>query len=289
MRKKIQQVTVLLNRKKSGARRLVSLIQAILKDEGVSSVWVDKYPSERKLALHYGDLETGKSEMVLALGGDGTLLNAARRTQGRKIPLLGINAGSLGFLTSFPADHLEEKLPDILQGGYFVSERQALRVELKRKGETVCRGWALNEVVINRGNHAHMVRVRVRVSGQELGQYLCDGLIVATPTGSTAYSLSAGGPILSPASEAVLITPICAHALGIRPIVISSDETVQLEVPKNCPALFLQTDGLTCARLRAGDQLLVRVASEPVLLACPGKSDFYSVLRQKLGWSGASI
>jgi NAD+ kinase len=289
MRKKIQHVTVVLNRKKPEARRLVPQLKRILQTEDVAATWFDKYPSERKLALNFGDIDTGFSQMILALGGDGTLLNAARRTHGCQLPILGINAGSLGFLTSLPAENLQVDLPEILKGKFLISERQALSVELKRKGESVCRGWALNEVVINRGNHAHMVRVRVSIDGQALGHYLCDGLIMATATGSTAYSLSAGGPILSPASEAFVITPICAHALGNRPMVISSEDVLQVEIPKRSPALFLQTDGLICARLRSGDLIEVKRSTQCVKLAYPEESDFYSVLRQKLGWSGASI
>jgi NAD+ kinase len=289
MRKKIQHVTVVLNRKKPEARRVVPILKRLLEKEEISAIWYDRYPSERKLALNFGDIDTGPSQMVLALGGDGTLLNAARRTQNSALPILGINAGSLGFLTSLAAENLGQHLPEILKGRFLLSERQTLSVELKRKGDTVCRGWALNEVVINRGNHAHMVRVNVHISGQALGRYLCDGLIMATATGSTAYSLSAGGPILSPASDSFVITPICAHALGNRPVVISSDDIMQLQIPKASPALFLQTDGLTCARLRSGDYLEVKKSREPVRLAYPEESAFYSVLRQKLGWSGASI
>ncbi|NJK92289.1 MAG: NAD(+)/NADH kinase [Blastochloris sp.] len=195
----------------------------------------------------------------------------------------------MGFLTSLPAESLITQLPPILAGKYQISERMALNVELQRKGETLCQGWALNEVVINRGNHAHMVRVHVSIGQGALGHYLCDGLILATPTGSTAYSLSAGGPIASPSSETVLITPICAHTLGNRPMVVSAEERLHVSIPKRSPALFLQTDGLTCARLRSGDEIVVRKSQQSVFLASPEETDFYCVLRKKLGWSGASI
>ncbi|MDZ4788719.1 MAG: NAD(+)/NADH kinase [Blastochloris sp.] len=289
MRKKIQHVTVVLNRKKVQARRLVPFIKRILDSAGIAATWVDKHPSERKLALHYGDIRTEGSQMIFSLGGDGTLLHAMRRTYGCGLPVLGINAGSLGFLTSLPADTLAEELPKIMEGHFRTSERTALAIELKRKGETVCCGWALNEAVINRGNHAHMVRVQVSISEALLGRYLCDGLIIATPTGSTAYSLSAGGPVVSPASEVFLITPICAHALGNRPMVISSDDVICVEIPKRSLGLFLQTDGLTCARLRSGDVIEIKKSPTTALLAYPQEGDFYSILRQKLGWSGTSI
>lgn len=282
-------MTVVLNRKKPQARRLVPSLKRLLEAAGITVTWVDKHPSERKLALHYGDIHTEGSQMILSLGGDGTLLHAVRRTYGSSLPVLGINAGSLGFLTSLPADSLAEQLPKIMDGHFRTSERTALTVELKRKGETVCRGWALNEAVINRGNHAHMVRVQVSVSSVLLGPYLCDGLIIATPTGSTAYSLSAGGPVLSPDAEVFLITPICAHALGNRPMVVSSDDVICVEIPKRSLGLFLQTDGLTCARLRSGDVIEIKKSPISALLAYPQAGDFYSLLRQKLGWSGTSI
>jgi len=289
MRKKIHEVLVLLNRSTAGAGQVAACVEGILKKEKVSAVWMDHPFADPEAVAAMGDLRKARVDLFIVIGGDGTLLQAARRIQGSGIPILGINSGTLGFLTSLPGGEVAGVLPRILRGDFKLVPRMALNVRVIRKKKVWYHGWALNESVITRGGHSHMVRLEVRVGAEYLTSYLCDGLILATPTGSTAYSLSAGGPIISPQARAFLLNPLCAHALTNRPLVLDAADVVAVEVPLRSPALDLETDGLNCLKLEPGDRVEFSRARRPVLMACLPEANFYSVLRQKLKWSGASI
>jgi NAD+ kinase len=230
-----------------------------------------------------------RADLIIAVGGDGTLLQAVRRTYGSGIPLVGVNAGRLGFLTSVPPEEVDAALARILEGDYVVGSRTVLALEVRRAGKRILETWALNEMVVNRGHHSHLVCLDLLHGTRPLNSYLCDGLIVATATGSTAYSLSAGGPIVSSASDTFVITPICAHALTNRPLVVGSTEQFSVAVPAKSPSLHLQVDGFTYMALKSGDRVSFRKASRDVELVHLPERDFYSVLRQKLRWSGTAI
>ena len=289
MCKKIKRVTVLLNEDKVSARTVAARVKNILKKHDVASTWIGHpYDDEHALSA-IGDLSKQKSELIIVIGGDGTLLQAARRVHGSKTPLLGINAGTLGFLTSLPGEEVENALPRVLRGEYQLSDRIALSIKVVRGKKNLFMGWALNEGVITRGGHSHMVRLEVEVGGEYLTTYLCDGLLVATPTGSTAYSLSAGGPIMTPKAEAFLLNPLCAHALTNRPLVVDAGNVISVHIPENSPALDLETDGLSCLKLNPLDRIDFIKAKWVTRLAWLPETNFYTVLRQKLRWSGASI
>jgi NAD+ kinase len=289
MGKKIRRVTVVLNHGKAPASLVAARLRKVLKEHGVRAAWLRAIKSHASCKLQGGDLARVKTDLVLVVGGDGTLLQTARRCLGSSVPLLGINAGSLGFLTSVPQDTLDAVLPEILAGNYRISERMALSIQVARNGKNITKTWALNEAVINRGNHSQTIRLKVRVANTNLTDYLCDGLITATATGSTAYSLSAGGPILSPQAEAILLTPICAHALMTRPLVVEAHEAIRVEVPAESPGVVLQADGLSALQLRPGDVVTIGPAKKKVRLAVPPGTTFYGILKQKLKWSGTSI
>ncbi len=218
---------------------------------------------------------------ALVMGGDGTLLKAARALAPKEIPLLGVNLGRLGFLTEVEADQLFEQLPRFLAGDYVEDRRLMLEARVMREGEERARFQALNDVVVGVGPFARLALFSVQVSGSHLGTYPADGVIVATPTGSTAYSLAAGGPILDPQLGVFVITPISPHTFYARPTVISKDEVVSLGVERTEEAM-VTVDGQEKAPLSSRDRVEVRVAAETACLMRRPGWDFYQVLREKM-------
>jgi NAD+ kinase len=225
--------------------------------------------------------------VALSLGGDGTLLRTARFLDGAAVPILGVNLGRLGFLTSCSAADLSSALAAVIAGDYDVDERMALRAETTRRDGTPVEEWqALNDIVMHKGGFARMLSVRVAVDGEVLGAYNCDGIVVASPTGSTAYSLSAGGPLVTPSLDSIILTPISAHALAIRPIVLPPNVTVSLESVDGPDQVLVTVDGQAGTQLASGDGLTIRRAYRPVrIVRFPGNS-FFDRLRVKLGWGG---
>ena len=226
-------------------------------------------------------------DVVLSLGGDGTLLRTARFLAGAAVPILGVNLGRLGFLTSCSAGDLSTALAVVVAGDYDVDERMALQASTSRGNGSAADSWhALNDIVMHKGGFARMLSVRVSVDGEPLGAYNCDGIVVASPTGSTAYSLSAGGPLVTPSLDSIIVTPISAHALAIRPIVLPPGVTVLLETVDGPEEVLITVDGQAGTELASGDTLSVRRAPEPVrIVRFPGNS-FFDRLRVKLGWGG---
>jgi len=230
-----------------------------------------------------------KADLVIVLGGDGTILRVARELEGADTPLLGINLGSLGFLTSVRGDDLPAAVKLLLAGDLEISERFALETSLLRQGKRIETHRALNDAVVSRGAFSRIVRLRVSIDDALLTEYVCDGMIFATPTGSTAYSLSAGGPILLPQARACIITPICAHALSNRPIVAGEDSVVRCQVASAAGELLLTIDGQVQMRMQVGDEVEVRRSARAVRLATPKGQTYFEVLRQKLKWSGSNV
>lgn len=231
-------------------------------------------------------------DVVISLGGDGTLLRAARFLAGAPVPIMGVNLGRLGFLTTCGPEGVAEAVRVLACGEYKVDARMALRGEALRAGnpgnDAGSDGtWhALNEFVMHKGGFARMLTVRATVDGELLGVYTADGIVVASPTGSTAYSLSAGGPLISPSLDSIIITPVSAHALAIRPIVVPPDVEVILEAIDGPDEVLVTVDGQAGAQFGRGDRLLVRRASRPVCIVRLPGSSFFDRLRVKLGWGG---
>jgi NAD+ kinase len=289
MGKKIRQVSVLVNPGKSGVGELLKQLKSLFRTHGVKSRFIEDKRSNHRMASTKSPVHRRGDEMIIVAGGDGTLLQAARRSVGSGIPLLGINAGSLGFLTTLPREGVSQALPRILMGEYAISSRMALQVKVIRQRKVIERGWALNEAALTRGPHARLVSLIMHLNGNFRTEYNCDGLIVATPTGSTGYSVAAGGPLLSTSADVLCVTPICAHSLTNRPLVVNRNEKIKVEIPAKSPGILLHTDGLRCARLKSGDMIEYAPARETVPLARLPEVDFYSVLRQKLRWSGTTL
>ena len=227
------------------------------------------------------------SQLLLVLGGDGTLLAAAHLAAPRGIPILPINMGSLGFLTSFTIDELYPALEDTLGGRISVSERVMLNVELERGGRAIESQRVLNEAVVNKGALARMIELELSIDADFVCRYRADGLIVASPTGSTAYSLSAGGPIVHPGVESFIITPICAHMLSDRPVVVRDSSCIELKLSGNTESVFLTLDGQRGIPLQATDKIRISRAKGLLKLIQPPRKSYFEILRNKLKWGEA--
>jgi NAD+ kinase len=227
------------------------------------------------------------SDLLLVLGGDGTLLAAARVAAPRSIPILPINMGSLGFLTSFMLEELFPALEDILAGRLTISERVMLHAELQRGEKILDKQTVLNEVVINKGALARMIELELSIDRDFVCRYRADGLIVASPTGSTAYSLSAGGPIVHPSVESFIITPICPHTLSDRPVVVGDTSIIEVKLSAGTESVFLTLDGQKGIPLQATDRVRISRAQQRLkLIQTPNKS-YFEILRNKLKWGEA--
>ena len=225
-----------------------------------------------------------ESDVLLVLGGDGTLLNAAKVAAPRGIPILPINMGSLGFLTSFTVEELYPALEEMLAGRHSISERVMLQAERIVAGNVAAQQLVLNEAVVNKGALARMIEIELFIDGSYVCKYRADGLIVATPTGSTAYSLSAGGPIVHPSVGAFLLTPICPHTLSDRPIVVQDSCTIELKLTAEAESVYLTLDGQTGIELHPQDQVRISRAPQRLKLIQPPQKSYYEILRNKLKW-----
>jgi len=226
----------------------------------------------------------GRVDFLIVLGGDGTLLSVARLVAGRDVPILGVNLGGLGFLTEITLDELFPLLGEILGGELRVSRRMMLQVHVHREGARVAEYTVLNDAVINKGAMARIVDLETYMDGEYVTTYRADGLILSTPTGSTAYCLSAGGPIVHPAVEALILIPICPHTLTNRPAVLPAGSKIEVVQGSEGEEVFLTLDGQAGFPLRYRDVVEVRRAQEQIALVASPKKSYYQVLRTKLKW-----
>jgi len=224
------------------------------------------------------------ADLVIVLGGDGTLLSAARAIDGREIPLFPVNLGGLGFLTAITMDELYPELERAFRGEHRIGKRKLLHCELIRSERVVGQYEALNDVVITKSAIARIVDLDAHVDHMFVCRYKADGLIVATPTGSTAYSLSAGGPIIFPSVAAICMTPICPHMLTNRPVIVPDTSVIRIICQAEDDSAFLTIDGQIGEPLKKGDQIACRSSEHTLMLVRPPRMLFFDVLRQKLKW-----
>jgi NAD+ kinase len=223
-------------------------------------------------------------DLIIVLGGDGTLLSVARLVEGKDVPILGVNLGSLGFLTEVTIAELFPVLDDVLTGHYSVSERVMLNCHVHRQGERIAQAVVLNDVVINKGALARIIELETYVGGIYVNTFRADGLIISTPTGSTAYSLAAGGPILYPNLEVLIINPICPFTLTNRPLVIPDTVKIEVILVKENEDVMITLDGQVGVALRYRDVIEIRKAETRLkLIECPTKN-YFEILRTKLKW-----
>jgi NAD+ kinase len=229
-----------------------------------------------------GDLPS-RVEVILVLGGDGTLLSVVRLMGENQVPILGVNLGGLGFLTEITLDNLYKVLEGLIQGDYKCHRRMTLQIHVVREGKMVANFAVLNDAVINKGTLARIIDLETTINDEYLTTFKADGLIISTPTGSTAYSLSAGGPIVYPSLQTIVITPICPHTLTNRPIIIPDDAIIKATLNSKNEEVILTLDGQVGFSLRFGDTVEVQKGNAILLIESPYKT-YFEVLRTKLKW-----
>jgi NAD+ kinase len=230
-----------------------------------------------------------KADLLVVLGGDGTILNVVSGLADEIKPIFGINIGSLGFLTCLNSSAYRQAVSAIVKGEFSYSERRLLTVEIGRGHDWRFEALGLNDVVISRGEISRLIRLKTRVNEEPLTEFNADGLVIATPTGSTAYSLSAGGPILAPQSGVFVITPICPHVLTNRSVIVDDNSTIEVEAGEPDYPVYLTIDGRSPVGLEFGNTVRITKASQTLPLAVMPGVSFFGVVRQKLKWSGSSI
>jgi len=223
-------------------------------------------------------------DLILVLGGDGTMISTARMIEDLEVPVLGINYGGLGYLTEFRIEELYSALESILEGNYRLDKRVMLRTLHQRGDEVVNRNRVLNDVVINKSALARIIEIDVYLNDQFVNSFRADGLIVSTPTGSTAYNLSAGGPVIFPSMNAIVITPICPFTLSNRPIVVPDDAVIELRLKTDLEEVALTLDGQVGFPLKIGDRVVIQKSVTTFNLIQPSNRNYFDVLRDKLRW-----
>jgi len=241
------------------------------------------------------DVAVGELELVIVLGGDGTILRAAELARGGSAPLLGVNLGHVGFLAEIERDDMDEAVRRVIDRDYMVEERLALQVRIKdRDDQVIYETWALNEATVEKASRERMLEVVIEIDGRPLSSFGCDGIVVSTPTGSTAYNFSAGGPVIWPGVEAIAVVPLSAHALFAKPLVIAPEHTVAVELLERTNGTgILWCDGRRSHDLPAGARVVVRRSERPVRLARLHPASFTDRLVKKFrlpveGWRGPS-
>ncbi|MFA7468493.1 MAG: NAD(+)/NADH kinase [Desulfotomaculaceae bacterium] len=265
---------------KSAALDIISWLQdrgctVLLNEEGARGI------GKGSLACPANDL-VSKPQILMVLGGDGTLLSCARATAQGGTPILGVNMGRLGFLTEVDFPEIFDSLKAVLRGDYSIEERMMLEASVVRNEKVIDRATALNDVVITKGSFARIIVFTVKVDGEFMGMFRADGMIIASPTGSTAYSLSAGGPLVVPNLELMILTPICPHTLSARPMVIPRESTVELEVVSQQEQTMLTADGQHGFNLQKNDRIYITRSPFPAKFIQVKRRSFYEVLRKKL-------
>lgn len=289
--KSIRRIGLVVNPEKPSSRALVRKAAALV-EAGRRTVLADA-ATARFAGLDAACADVAslakQSDLLMVFGGDGTMLRVAREAAGSPTPIVGINVGSLGFLTDVQAHQLPLALKQIWAGETILESRSLIEVRGRLGSGLHVAETALNDFVISRGAAPRLIELEVSVDAHVLTRYRCDGLIVCTPTGSTAYSLSAGGAVVSPTADVFTITPICPHTLSNRSVIVGLDSTVRVKVLSDPDETFLTADGQKMLPLAAGDEITIRRSRRAVRLLHLAGSSFFETLRRKLNWSGSNV
>ena len=262
-------IGLILNPDKTEAVRMGRIAESFFSSHGIETVYLQK-----------ADACTENLDLILTFGGDGTFLIGARTAMEKDIPLMGINLGTVGFLTEEEPEHLTESLTSILNGRYQIEERFLMNITLSRSNEVF---YALNDAVITRGGFARLIRVECTVNKEQYGVFTADGMIAATPTGSTGYSLSAGGPIVQPGMDCIVLTPVCAHSLQSCPCIVPGSSEIRFRLlPDRTQTAELQIDGMDRGKLEAGDEIVVTGSQKTIRLLRTHPFHFFTLLQSKL-------
>jgi NAD+ kinase len=287
----IQRIGLVANSGKINSRPVLRKAAKLITQAG-RKVFIDQ-ASERLARLNahaYPDAASLAREvdLILVFGGDGTMLRVARETAGSRTPLLGINLGALGFLTDVPSSDLSKALQQVWDGEFRLESRALIEASGNSQGRPF-RAKALNEFVISRRIISRLIELETSVDGQVLTRYRGDGLIISTPTGSTAYSLAAGGAVVHPTAEVFTLTPICPHTLSNRSVIVDLSSTIRVKIISQKPETVLSADGQNERQLNAGDVVTIRRSRHSIRLAHLTGTSFFETLRHKLHWSGSNV
>jgi NAD+ kinase len=232
------------------------------------------------------ELEKVSADLAFVFGGDGTILSASRKLNAKQIPLIGVHLGKFGFLADLTSREISDSLEKIFAGEYVISQRMLLTCKVIRSKQVINETLGLNDAVISRTSLSRLISIKLYVNEKTVTTYSSDGLIVSTPSGSTAHSLSAGGPIVTPDMEAFIITPICPHTLSNRPLVVSGDSKIEMEQISESKGVGLTVDGQIYFDVKVGDKIVIEKAENKLQLIDIQTRTFYDVLREKLNWRG---
>ena len=284
----LKKVLIVANIKKSNLENLMIITKSVLENRGIASYVVS--PSYFKVDNHVlTDFDDGYKhnlyDLIIAIGGDGTFLYTARTFLDFNIPILGINLGRLGFLMEVNPDDIENAIEKIITNKIDLKKRILLDVNVQRNNKQTYFFSFLNDAVVSKGVLSRMVEMQVSLDMEILAQYRADGLIVSTPTGSTAYNLAAGGPILTPDMEAMIISPICPHSLGVRPLVTSKDKTLLIKIISGEEDTSITIDGQENFYLKKDDCIIISSSNRYIRIYDYGEGQFFSTLRGKMGWN----
>ncbi|MBP5552005.1 MAG: NAD(+)/NADH kinase [Spirochaetales bacterium] len=280
-RRTVERVVILANTSKKDIREVCERFRGFLDGKGVKSSILGLSSSLDDLGIVIPDCD-----LVVSFGGDGTVLTCAELLKGRDVPILAVNMGSFGYMAETSVDELEVVFEEYLDGRTEVYSRMMLDVSVEREGKPVFSSGSLNDVTVSAISHARMARLDLYLNGTFGTNLKGDGLIIATPTGSTAYNLAAGGPILDASLDAIIINPICPFTMGVRPLVVNSDCSVMLSLPRQNTELSLTCDGHEVFSVREGDQITVKQSNDRALFVKNPRRRFIEVLRDKLSWAG---
>ena len=281
--RKIKNVGIVVKPNDAKAWETAGELAAWLGGRGIES-FTEKNQCATAIQIVLIDFFKENADLIVVLGGDGTMISTARLTGERAVPILGINYGSLGYLTDFRIEEMHDAIDAILSGDYQIDSRVMLDAEHLRNDEVIASGRILNDVVINRAVLAKIIEVEITLDGQFVNSFRADGMIVATPTGSTAYSLSAGGPIVYPSMNAIVLTPVCPFTLTNRPIVVPDQAEINLKLKAGSDGVMLTLDGQVGYPMSADDSVRIRKSATAFNLVQPTKRNYFDVLRNKLKW-----
>lgn len=268
----------------TGKKQFTALAQEVVEflvQRGITVV-TEEQETSLKGTKPISTVDESKIEFIISMGGDGTMLRIAHQYDHLKIPMLGINLGHLGFMADIPTSDIYPSLTDLLDGKYSIRERLMIEGKLDSGKECV----AMNDIVIHRGKNPSLVEIAIHVDGTYLNTFEADGIIIATPNGSTAYSLAAGGPIISPEVEALVLTPISPHTISNRPVVLTADQKIEIEYLSPYDPVEVCADGITRLQLPTKEKFSITRRTSSFKLVSLARRDYFSTLRTKLNWSG---
>src|SRR6056297_120910 len=280
----IKTIGLVLNTEKDNSLEVSKKLIKLIKEKDLDYLLEKEGAKELELNHKRASFDTLRKEadLIIVFGGDGTFLHTSLNFIGTGIPLMGINLGRIGFLTEIETNELDEALDHISANNFRIENRNTLEVCIKREGKNIQKKYAVNDVVINRAADGEMLKVDMHINKEFVNSYRGDGIIVSTPTGSTAYSFSAGGPIINPQVKALLITPLCPHAVHVKPMVISDDEIIEIDVEGQKDKIFLTTDGRDSIKIKQDDIVRIKSSQQEISLIKFPDRTFYTILRNKM-------